>query len=133
MLDPDLFAKNLRIARRGAAGGPSGMTSEHLRPLLEHHEDMTRFWRFAQDLARAAVPDDIVELVRLGRMTALQKPNGGVRGIVAGDIIRRLVARTISQQLLPVVERATVPFQYALSTKYRWRVHCSCAPDPHRP
>ena len=31
MLDPDLFAKNLRIARRGAAGGPSGMTSEHLR------------------------------------------------------------------------------------------------------
>ena len=94
MLDPDLFAKNLRIARRGAAGGPSGMTSEHLRPLLEHHEDMTRFWRFAQDLARAAVLDDIVELVRLGRMTALQKPNGGVRGIVAGDIIRRLVART---------------------------------------
>ena len=48
MLDPDLFAKNLRIARRGAAGGPSGMTSEHLRPLLENHEDMTRF--FAQDI-----------------------------------------------------------------------------------
>ena len=78
---------------------------------------MTRFWRFAQDLARAAVPNDIVELVRLGRMTVLQKPNGGVRGIVAGDIIRRLVARTISQQLSSVVERATAPFQYALSTK----------------
>ena len=28
MLDPDLFAKNLCIARRGA-GGPSGMTSGH--------------------------------------------------------------------------------------------------------
>ena len=94
MLDPDLFP----------AGG---MTSEHLRPLLEHHEDMTRFWR----LAKAAVHDDIVELVRLGRMTALQKPNGFVRGIVAGDIIRRLVARTVSQQLSPVVERATAPFQ----------------------
>ena len=116
MLDPDFFAKNLRVARRGAAGGPSGMTSEHLRPLLEHHEDMIRFWRFAQDLARA-VPDNIVDLVRLGRMTALQKPNGGVRGIVAGDIIRRLVARTISQQLSLVVERATAPFQHALSTK----------------
>ena len=117
MLDPDLFAKNLRIARRGAAGGPSGMTSGHLRPLLEHHEDMTRFWRFAQDLARAAVPNDIAEPVRLGRMTALQKPSGGVRGIVVDDIIRRLVARTISKQLSPVVERATAPFQYASSTK----------------
>ena len=115
MLDPDLFAKNLRISRGGAAGGPPA--SEHLRPLLEHHEDMTRFWRFAQDLAREGVPDDIVELVRLGRMTALQKPTGGVRGIVAGEIIRRLVARTISQQLSPVVESATAPFQYALSTK----------------
>ena len=130
MLDPDLFAKNLRIARRGAAGGPS----EHLRPLLEHHEDMTRFWRFAQDLARAAVPDDIVELVRFGRMTALQKPNGGVRGIVAGDIIRRLVARTISQQLLLVVEReGHRSVSVRIINEVRWRVHCSCAPDPHRP
>ena len=50
-------------------------------------------------------------------MTVLQKPNGGVRGIVAGDVVRRLVARTISQQLSSVVERATAPFQYALSTK----------------
>ena len=88
MLDPDLFAKNLRIARRGAAGGPSGMTSEHLRPLLVNHEDMTRFWRFAQDLA--AVRDDIVELVRLGRMSALQKPNGGVRGtwLATSSVVR---------------------------------------------
>ena len=58
-----------------------------------------------------------MELVRLGRMTALQKTNGGVRSIVAGDIIHRFVARTISQQLSSVVERATAPFQYAFSTK----------------
>ena len=50
-------------------------------------------------------------------MSALQKPNGGVRGIVAGDIVRRLVARTIAQQLSTEVERATTPFQYALTTK----------------
>ena len=46
-----------------------------------------------------------------------QKPNGGVRGIVVGDIIRRLVARTIAQQFSSTVEQATAPFQYALSTK----------------
>ena len=50
-------------------------------------------------------------------MTALQKLGGGVRSIVAGDIVRRLVARTIAQQLGKVVERATAPFQYALATR----------------
>ena len=44
-------------------------------------------------------------MVRLGRLTALSKPDGGVRGIIAGDVVRRLVARTMSQQLSPAVER----------------------------
>ena len=34
-------------------------------------------------------------------MTALAKPDG-VRGIVSGDVLRRLVARTMAQQLGPV-------------------------------
>ena len=85
--------------------------------MLDSEVDTARFWRLAQDLARATVPDEIVEVVRLGRMTALCKPNGGVRGIVAGDMVRRLVARTISQQISKAVEQATSPFQHALSTK----------------
>ena len=32
-LDEQLFARNVRSSRRGAAGGLSGMTTEHLRPL----------------------------------------------------------------------------------------------------
>ena len=40
-----------------------------------------------------------------------------MRGIVVGEVIRRLVARTIAQQLGPAVEAATSPFQFALSTK----------------
>ena len=55
-------------------------------------------------------------------MTALRKADGGVRGIVAGDVICRLVARTISQQLSQTVEAATAPFQYALST----HAGCEC-------
>ena len=53
----------------------------------------------------------------MGRLTALQKPNGSVRGIVASDVFRRLVARTMAQQLGPAIERATSPFQHALSTR----------------
>ena len=43
--------------------------------------------------------DPIVAAIRLGRMTTLLKPNGGVRSIVVGDIVRKLVARTIAQQM----------------------------------
>ena len=38
---------------------------------------------------------------------------------MAGDAIRRSVARTMAQQLQKAVEVATAPFQYALSTKSR--------------
>ena len=63
------------------------------------------------------MPAEILQAVRIGRMTALQKPQGGIRGIVVGDFIRRVVARTLAQQLGPAVEQDTSPFQFALSTK----------------
>ena len=36
---------------------------------------------------------------------------------MCGNIIRRIVAKTIAQQFSEVVQRATAPFQHALSTK----------------
>ena len=50
---------------------------------------MHLFFRAAEMLARGEVPDGVASIIRRGRMTALQKPAGGVRGIVAGDIVRR--------------------------------------------
>ena len=40
-------------------------------------------------------------------MTVLSKPDGGVRGIVTGDVVQRLVARTMAQQMGKAVEAAT--------------------------
>ena len=116
-LDEKLFNRNLRSSRRGAAAGPSGMTVEHLRPLLDEPGALHTFFLIGEKLAHAQVPGSVVDIVRMGRLTALSKPDGGVRGIVAGDVIRRLVARTISQQLAPAVERATSPHQYAMTTR----------------
>ena len=54
----------------------------------------------------------------LGRLVALSKPyTGGVQGIVVGDFLRRLVARTLARQFAPTFEAATNPHQYALSTR----------------
>ena len=74
------------------------------------------FWVKPQ-LAQGNIPEEVVLAIRLGRMTALQKPDGGVRGIVVGDVFRRVVARTIAQQYAKLGEAATHPFQYALSTR----------------
>ena len=94
-LDESRFFRNLRSAKRGAAGGPSGMTVEHLQPLHDHTKDARMFFQVSERLARAQVPPSVRDTVRFCRFTALQKPDGGVRGIVAGDVVRRLVARTI--------------------------------------
>ena len=129
-LDPNKFARNLRSARKGAAPGPSGMTSEHLRPLLSHPNDVLMLHRMGEQLARGQVPQVVIEAIRVGRMIALQKPDSGVRGTVAGDILRRLVGSTIAQQINPIVERCTAPFQYALTT--RAGTECVAHALPHR-
>ena len=121
-LDEQQFCRNLRSARRGAAAGPSGMTTEHLRPLLNDAHTTNLFFSVRGKLSRGDVPQSVVQMVRQGRMTALAKPDGGVRGIVAGDVIRRLVAKTMAQQLGDVVEAFTAPYQHALRTK----AGCEC-------
>ena len=75
------------------------MISAHLRPLLASPPMLHWLFRLGEHLVTARVPDQVVEAVRMGRVTALRKPSGGVRGIVVGDVIRRLVARTVAQQV----------------------------------
>ena len=116
------FLVCLRRALGGAAAGPSGMTSDHIFPVLESEVASELLTQVASLLSVGQVPHTILEAIRLGRLTALQKPDGGVRGIVVGDIIRRLVARTIAKQISEKVEVATAPFQYALKTK----AGCEC-------
>ena len=121
-LDEDRFHKNLRVAKRGAAGCPSGMSAEHLHPLMDSPHDMKLFFKLADRLAWGFRTSSSRPM---GRMTALCKVGGGVCGIVAGDIVWRLVARTMTQQLGPLVEATTSPFQCALSTCW-WRVRGPC-------
>ena len=93
------------------------MTVEHLCPLLDSVTDQQWLFKLAEQVAQGRITPTVIEAIRMGRMTALRKANGGVRGIVVGDVVRRLVARTMAQQLGPQVESAMAPFQYALSTR----------------
>ena len=64
------------------------MTAEHLRPVL----GLRMMLHDSGVCARASLvghPGGNFAGYSHGQITALQKPTGGVRGIVAGDIVRR--------------------------------------------
>jgi len=115
--DRRMFLANVRSARRGVSGGPSGMRAEHLQTLLDHEDTAELLAEAAEHLARAELPAAIVSALRFGRMTALSKRDGGVRGIVTGDTLRRLTARTLAQCYAREIEDACTPYQFALSTR----------------
>ena len=83
VLDKELRTTNLRKSRRDAAGGPSGMTAEHLKGLFESEDDSSLLAELANSLAQAYVPSDIVRALRLGRITALQKPDNGCGALLS--------------------------------------------------
>ena len=111
-LDHEKFLKNLRSARRVAAGGPSD--TKHLRPQVDEDRGRRLLVTFGEQFSRAQIPD-----VAVGRLTALSKLDGGVRGIGAHNGTTALSGR----------EAATAPHQHALSTKSG----CECVAHPSRP
>ena len=100
----NVLLRNLRSARRGVAPGPSGTTADHFKVLLDDADVCDMFADLCKRLLGTEAPEAIVQALRLGRVTALRKSDGGVKGIVAGDIVRRHVART-------------APYHYALRTR----------------
>lgn len=108
---------NLRRPKRGAAPGPSGLTSDTLRLVLDDEEATQRLTAVARSLARADVPPSIIPCLGLGRMVALQKPNGRARGIIIGDVLRRLISRSLAQTYAEAIHTACSPHQFALSTR----------------
>ena len=63
----------------------------------------------------AGVPN--VVCMQVHTLVALQKKDGGVRGIATGTTFRWLVAKTLAKQFSKQVEAACAPFQFALSTR----------------
>ena len=135
VLNPVALLANLRRARNGAAPGPSGLTAEILRVVLDDAEASQTFSDVASQLACAGVPDDIVPALGLGRVVALRKPNGGTGGLMIGDFLCRLVARTLAQQFAGPVAEACHLHPYALGSRVGaealiHEVQAGCAADP---
>ena len=90
-LDPHIFAKCLRSAPSGSDPGPGGCSYQMLKTCLDDAELLQLLTEAAEDFARAAVPQCIFHAFRQATMTALMKPDGGIRGIATSTSFRRLV------------------------------------------
>ena len=122
------IARTLRGARRGAAPGLSGARAEHFKLLLGDVDGLELLMHAASVLAQARVPPAVAAALALARMAALQKPDGGVRGIATGDVFCRLVSRALAKKWAATFDEATRPYQHALSARTgmdalvaRWR------------
>ena len=110
-------AAALRDARRGGAAGLSGMRAEHLKLLLQDVTALELLAHVCTRLANAQVPADVVAGLAMSRLTALQKPGGGVRGIATGDCFRRLASRALAKGWADTFDEATRPYQFALQAR----------------
>ena len=72
----------LRRSRKGAAPGPSGLTADTLRLVLDDEATTTLFVEVCQHLAQARVPPNIAQAIGLGRMVALTKPNAASQALL---------------------------------------------------
>ena len=116
-LGPASVAAALRDARRWGAAGLSGMRAEHLKLLLQDVTAPELLAHACTRLANAQVPADVVAGLAMSRLTALQKPGGGVRGIATGDCFRRLVSRALAKGWADTFDEATRPYQFALQAR----------------
>ena len=101
----------------GVAPGPGGCTNEMLRVYLDDAEILSLLFDAAEDFARGEIPDNVTRFLMLATMIALEKRDGGVRGIATGTSFRRLVAKVLARQFSEQVEQACTPSQFALSTR----------------
>ena len=116
-LDRQKLLEALRRAGRGSAQDLAGMRYEHVRVLVEDDDLWALFGDLIQEFARAEAPEPVMQALRLGRMTALQKKDNKIRGIVAGSVIRRLTCKAVAAQFSEDFMARTAPFQFALQTK----------------
>ena len=84
-----------RNARRGEAAGPSGMTSDHLFPVLDSEGDSESCAKVVSMLAVANVPYEIIEAIRLRLLTVREVKEFRVSSL-SSEAEQRRFAMTIA-------------------------------------
>ena len=108
-LDKTIFGETLRRCRKGQSGGILGSRYKQFKLCLENEVAFDALFAAAGKLARAEVPQPIVDVMKTSALTALLKPNQRIRGIASGDSFRRLVSKSLARQYQQELRAAVYP------------------------
>jgi hypothetical protein len=120
VIDGDNVRAAIRKASVKSAGGPSGLTANHLRSAFLA-EDSPLPKRLAAVFTRlvngGGDTDTVAGLLGACRLVPLLKAGGGIRPIAIGEILRRLCGRILLQQHAAAACASLEPIQVGVGTK----------------
>jgi hypothetical protein len=109
-LDSDCIATAISRSHRAAAG-PSGWHISVIKALTCIKACADRIGEILQFLLHGQVPINMLKHLQVGSLTALSKPNGGVRPIVTRDTWLRLLSKCIVVSEQPKLASHLPPVQ----------------------
>ena len=107
----------------GSAGGQNGLNPKHLKditaeaigePAIKLVDMLVEF--FNKIVLCGKVPEEVCRIFYGANLTALSKPDGGVRPIAVGFTLRRLASKILSYKLLGKSESLFQPNQVGVGT-----------------
>ena len=104
----------LRTGGRGSAPGPTGWRYEHLRVGLAADIGFDCFLGFCQLVVPGQVPPRAMDMLAGASLTPLAKPNGGLRPLAVGEVLRRATARAMCAQERESFTTDLEPHQFAV-------------------
>jgi hypothetical protein len=119
-ITPKEVFEAIRIASIKSAGGPSGLTANHLRRafLKEGSELPKHLAALFSRLINGAGDNDIISgLLGACRLIPLLKPTGGIRPIAIGEILRRICGRILLARHASSARLSLEPIQIGVGTK----------------
>jgi len=99
----------------GSSGGVDGLTPQHLKDMITIQGQsgplLTALTSFINLIATHGVPESIKAIFFGGRLIALKKKDGGIRPIVVGLCLRRLVSKLMNNYAIDKISNLISPTQ----------------------
>ena len=106
--------RSIRRFPRRSSPGPNGSRFEHWGCLTHDALALQRVAEVLVCFLLGEFPEDALRANLAGRLVALRKPNGGVRPLAMGSVMRRLAARAACAVVKERVGEAVGRFQYGV-------------------